>query len=127
MADKYTAFEINGAEEFREAIRRNPQTILDLVGKFIIRGLAEYKRIIIRSPWRMGMAGGGAPVATGNLRDTHLTETTSFDGRIYPTASYSEAVHKTRPWLDYATTTADPAVEKLEQELLSDIVADLAK
>jgi hypothetical protein len=120
-------FELKGAEEFKEAIRRNPQKILDLVGRFITRGLAEYKRIIIRNPWRVGMAGGGAPVQTGNLRDTHITEVSPFAGRIYPSAPYMKAVHKKRPWLDYAKETATPNIEKLEGELLQDIVADLAK
>lgn len=124
---KETFFELKGADEFKEAIRRNPQKILDLVGRFITRGLAEYKKIIIRSPWRIGMSGGGAPVMTGNLRDTHITEVSPFAGRIYPSAPYSQAVHKKRPWLDYAKDTASPNVEKLEAELLQDIVADLAK
>lgn len=126
MAEE-TFFELKGADEFKEAIRRNPRKILDLVGRFITRGLAEYKKIIIRNPWRVGMSGGGAPVQTGNLRDTHITEVSPFQGSIRPSAPYKEAVHKKRPWLDYAKETASPNVEKLEQELLQDIVADLAK
>lgn len=122
-----TFFELKGADEFREAIRRNPAKILELVGRFITRGLAEYKRVLIRNPWRVGMSGGGAPVQTGNLRDTHITEVSPFAGRIYPTAPYAESVHKRRPWLDYAKDTAQPNIEKLEGELLQDIVADLAK
>lgn len=124
---KDTFFELSGADEFREAIRRNPKKILELVGRFLTRGLAEYKRVIIRNPWRVGMAGGGAPVQTGNLRDTHITEVSPFEGRIYPSAPYSEAVHKKRPWLDYAEAQARPNIDKLEAELLQDIVADLAK
>lgn len=120
-------FEINGVEEFKKAIARNPAKILALVGRFITRGLAEYKKVIIRNPWRLGMAGGGAPVDTGNLRDTHLTLVSPFEGRIYPTASYTLAVHKKRPWLDYAYEKADASIEGLERELLSDIVKDLAK
>lgn len=122
-----TFFELKGADEFREAIRRNPQKILDLVGRFITRGLSEYKRILIRSPWKIGMSGGGAPVDTGNLRDTHITEVSAWQGSIRPSAPYSEAVHKKRPWLDYAKETASPNIDKLEAELLQDIVADLAK
>lgn len=124
---KDTFFELSGADEFREAIRRNPKKILELVGRFLTRGLAEYKRVIIRNPWRVGMAGGGAPVQTGNLRDTHITEVSPFEGRIYPSAPYSEAVHKNRPWLDYTEAQARPNIDKLEAELLQDIVADLAK
>lgn len=120
-------FNLSGAEEFKEAIRRNPQKIIDLVGRFITRGLAEYKRVIIRNPWRIGMTGGGAPVATGNLRDTHITETSPFEGRIYPSAPYSQSVHNRRPWLDYAKETASPQIEGLERELLKDLVADLAQ
>lgn len=116
-----------GFEEMRRAIARSPGKTLDAVGRFIIRGLSEYKKGIIRNPWRIGMSGGGAPVDTGNLRDTHVTETTSFEGRIYPTAPYAEKVHENRPWLDYVTINADGAIKEHQKVLLDSIVGDLKK
>jgi len=119
-------FDEQQLRSLESAIRRNPQVTLTEVGKFIARGIAVYNRGIIHSPWRVGMTGGGAPVATGNLRDTHGKTVSQWSASIYPRANYAEAVHKSRPWLDHVFTTNQQEIEKLEQDLLDKITADLA-
>ena len=120
------------------AIQRNPKTVLSETGKFFTRGIREYNKYIIRSPWRMGGSGGGAPVATGHLRDTHARDIRPWDARIYPTAKYAPYVHgiegyprkrkyQLRPWLDYARNSAQSAVEALSNDLLYNVTKDLAK
>jgi hypothetical protein len=130
-------FTIDGLAEFEAAVKRNPEYVEKRGKVFIVRSLAEYRKRIVRSPWQFGAPGGGAPVATGNLRDTHQTEVVDLTGRIFPTAPYAKYVHgiegfprkrsyQLRPWLDYAASTALPDIEKHEEELLKDIVSELA-
>lgn len=123
------------------AIQRNPKRVLSETGDFLVRGIREYNKYIIRAPWRMGGSGGGAPVAAvqgGNLRDTHAREIRPWDAKIYPTAKYAPYVHgisgyprkrryQLRPWLDYAKQSADGAVNALSETLLLNITKDLAK
>lgn len=127
----------------QRAIHENPQRVRTEVGKFLVRGIAAYNRVIIRNPWRVGMTGGGAPVRTGNLRDTHLRQIDAFEARIGPDAElggkapYAAYVHgieghprkrayALRPWLDYAFATADNEIRELEAGLLDTIVRGLA-
>lgn len=125
-------YQIIGLKEFEDAIRRNPQYVINRANVFLVRGLAEYRRIIWRMPWSKSASGGGAPVRTGNLRDTHQQQIGNLEARIYPTASYMYYVHNgtrkmpARPWLDYAFDMARPAVQQHERELLDDIVKNLA-
>jgi hypothetical protein len=120
-------FDENQLRSIEQAIKRNPQTVLLEVGKFLARGMAVYNRGIIRSPWRVGMLGGGAPVATGNLRDTHRKTVSQWSASISPNASYAEEVHKERPWLDHVFNTSRQEIEKLENDLLDKITEDLAR
>ena len=129
-----------GMRELRAAIARNPRKTLTLAKRFLQRGIAEYKSGINNQPWRMGMAGGGAPVAArfgGNLRDTHQTKIEALRASIFPTASYAPYVHgikgwprtrsyQLRPWLDHVKKQKQPDIERLYKELLEDIVKDLA-
>ena len=64
---------IIGLRELQLAVRRNPNKVQNEAKAFLSRGLAEYKRGIIRSPWGISSGGGGVPVSTGNLRDQHMT------------------------------------------------------
>lgn len=135
MAD----FRFNGLDELEAAVRRSPARVIEEAAKFFARGLSVYRRIIFNNPWRVGMSGGGAPVRTGNLRQTHVQEIRSWDAAIYPTAPYAWAVHeglnregvandkKARPWLDYAQAQGDKQIQELETQLLENIVGDLAK
>jgi hypothetical protein len=135
MAD--FSFELRGFQELQAAVRRSPGRVVEEVGKFLVRGIAAYNRVIMRNPWRRGMSGGGAPVRTGNLRDTHRREVHMWDARIFPTAPYAPYVHgikgfgrkrsyQLRPWLDFAKETADREVQGYERDMLKAIVDDLA-
>lgn len=128
---------VHGLKELKAAVARNPQKVVDEAGKFIVRGLKVYRGYIIGNPWRKGTSGGGAPVDTGNLRDTHQTQITTWEGRIYPTAPYAAYVHgidgfprkrsyQLRPWLDYAKDKGDAQVDELQDTMLNNIVNDLA-
>jgi hypothetical protein len=133
-------YKITGLKEFEAAIASNPEYVIQRGKVFLTRGLAEYRKIIWRSPWRMGDSGGGAPVAAvhgGNLRDTHQQEVQDLEARIYPTADYAKYVHgidgyprkrnyQLRPWLTYAFEQADPAIQQHEKDLLDDLVTHLA-
>lgn len=114
--------------------------VADETRKFFVRGLARYTSTIGNNPWRKGMSGGGAPVATGNLRDdAHRKEINAFSARIFiderraPYAPYVHGIegyprkrsYQLRPWLSYAMDTTD--IRPLEDDLLKNIVADLAK
>jgi len=123
---------IVGLEEFKKALQRNPQRVASEVKAFLTRAIAAYNRGIIRSPWRVGGSGGGVPVLTGNLRDTHRNEISAWQARIYPTAPYAQFVHegtsrmRARPWLDYVQQQKDSEVQNLEKQMLENIVSDLA-
>jgi hypothetical protein len=130
-----------GLKELQRAIKRNPQKVQSEARKFLVRGMAVYKSGIIRNPWRMGSSGGGSPVAAvhgGNLRDTHHTEVSGLQARIFPTASYAPYVHgiegyprkrtyQLRPWLIYVKNTKEGEIARLQDELLHNIVRDLAR
>lgn len=132
------SFDIKGLEELRTAVARNPQKVMDEVQSFLTRGMAAYQRTIHNNPWRMGGTGGGAPQASGNLSATHRIEQLPWQARIFPTAPYAAYVHgiegwarkrkyQLRPWLDYAKNTNEKKIEELQNTMLSNIVADLAK
>jgi len=126
-------FDTEGLEELRQAVARNPQKVLDEVSKFLTRGGAVYKSTILNNPWRLGMAGGGAPRASGNLAGTHVTDQSTWEWRIKPTAGYAIFVHEgtrkmsSRPWLDYAQEQNRGEIEKLETELLDNLINDLSE
>jgi hypothetical protein len=115
----------------RAAVARNPAKVLSEVSNFLARGIRAYNETIIRSPWRVGASGGGAPVDTGNLRDTHMKSVSTWEARIYPTAPYAESVHeghagvRARPWLDYAQRVNEARIAALQNNLLDNIVKDL--
>lgn len=124
-------------KDIKAAFKRNPRVVVKKAKIFFVRGLAEYRKIIYRSPWRMGMAGGGAPTRSKNLRDTHVQRYGNLEAEIYPTAPYAPYVHgiegfprkrtyQLRPWLDYAKKEGDPNVEKHAITLLTDIRNQLA-
>jgi len=120
-------YQIQGLKEFEAAIARNPTFFAIRGGVFIVRALAEYRNVIWRKPWRVGMSGGGVPVATGNLRDTHNQAVQYLMGRIYPTASYAHYVHRGRPWLSYAFEQADSKVQEHEKDLADAIIEELSR
>ena len=135
-----TDITIIGEKEMRRAISRNPAKVRKEVSRFLTRGIAVYNKYILRQPWSVGSNGGGAPVSTGNLRDTHQKQIKPFEARIYPTAQYAKYVHgrgegetnsrngvRSRPWLNYAMEKGDREIVKLQRLLLKNIVKDLAR
>ncbi|MFA5050955.1 MAG: hypothetical protein WC499_02470 [Patescibacteria group bacterium] len=130
-------FTIEGLAEFKEAIKRNPQVVKEEVGKFLVRAKSKYLSTILNNPWRVGMSGGGAPVATGNLRDTHESPVSTWEMSIFPTSPYAKYIHGTggarkgnyplRPWLDYAFKTNEKGVQNLEGEMVDTIIEKLVK
>lgn len=125
-----------GLRELQMAVKRNPQKVLDEGRKFLTRGLAALKSSIIRSPWGIMSSGGGAPVKTGNLRDTHLTQVSGLSAYIGPNTSvapYARYVHhgtknmRGRPWLEYARTTKEGEIQNLYRAMLKEITRDLAR
>ena len=130
-----TDIEIIGLRELQAAVARNPGRVQKEGRNFLQRGLAKYKQGIIRNPWRLGQNGGGSPVKTGNLRDTHETQISGLEGRIGPNtalARYARYVHQgtrrmhPRPWLEYVKQSKDAEIRVLYGELLQNIVKDLA-
>lgn len=125
-----------GVKELKDAIRRNPRKVADETNKFITRGLSKYRRGTMNRPWRVGGQGGGAPVDTGNLRDTHVTKISKFEGTFGPNtraARYARWVHEGtrrvegRPWLDYVKEQNEHRIQSLYRELLRNISSDLAR
>lgn len=117
---------------FEAAIRRNSQVTQRYAQEFFVQANAEYNRKIIRDPWEVGGSGGGAPVDTGRLRDTHGKEIRPWEARIYPTANYSWYVHEgtsrmeERPWMEYAFSAAQNKVQEHADDMLLKIVKRLA-
>jgi hypothetical protein len=127
-------------QALHRAVDRNPEKILSEVRNYFVKAINIYNQSIVRSPWRMGMSGGGAPVATHNLRDSHRKEIHKWEARIFPdqnVAKYAPYVHgiegfprkrsyQLRPWLDFAKEKQRPLVEQLEFNMLKNIVNNLA-
>jgi len=128
--------EIKGAKEFSYQIRKNPEVVKKETADFFNKSIIEFKRVVNISPWRLGGNGGGAPVDTGNLRESHKTDIRAFTatyGVNTRRADYAWAVHegtarmKERPWLNYAIDQKKGVIDKLANEMLKKVVVNLAK
>ena len=125
-----------GFKEFDAALARNPRVVKRQVSDFLVKGIREYNKGIIRSPWRVGgSGGGGSPVARkdgGMLRDTHKREIGDMEAKIYPTRPYAIFVHdgtkkmETRPWLDHVKDKSSLEIKKLQNRMMDNIIKDLA-
>ena len=123
-------FNQKDVEGLKRAILRNPLKVKTEAGKFFVRVMAEYNKGIIRNPWRVGGSGGGSPVDTANMRDTHKRTIRPWEAKIEPNlkkAPYAEPVHKYRPWLDYVFKDKMQTADKLGNDFLKSVVNDLAK
>lgn len=126
-----------GFKELRAAILRNPKTMDREVKKYLQRGLSKYKRGIENNPWGVSSKGGGAPVATGNLRDTHLTRIQGYTGTIGPNlakAPYARYVISgtrrglpPRDYLSYVKKQNEHRIQSLYRELLRNISRGIAR
>lgn len=125
------SFNKNDERKLREAFERSPRMVKSEARKFLSRGIAEYNKIIMRNPWRMGASGGGVPTATKNLRDTHERKVEDWQAWIRPTAEYAPYVHEgtykmgARPWLEYAQETGDRYIIILQNQMLDNIISKL--
>lgn len=137
------AFELDTTDlnNIRKAIDENPKRVLTETKKFLQRGIAAYLRTINSNPWRVGMTGGGAPVRSGQLKESHLPPIYSdFQAVIRANntgqADYAPYVHgidgfprkktyQLRPWLDYAQKTNTQEIERLGDELIGNIIIGL--
>lgn len=126
MARNYE-FTIENLDEFRQALVRNPKVVLSESKKFLQRAIAKYRSGIMNNPWKIGMSGGGSPVLTGHMRDTHIPVIGDWEAKIGPDTDYAEHVHKKRPWLDHVFKDKEKDVQDLEVKMLEKIVGDLAK
>lgn len=123
-------YRIDGVDELRRAIARNPEKVKSAIKDFFTEALAVYRRTIKNNPWRVGGTGGGAPVLSGHLRDTHRQEIMDWEATIgadVGAAPYAEPVHEGRPWLDYAFNENQAQVDKLADKMLINIIEDLAR
>lgn len=136
---------INGVKEFGRAIKRNPQKTIDELGRFFVKAKAKLTATIIRNPWSVGGSGGGVPVDTGALRDSHQSGSkiekfrliVGPDERVAPYAKYvhgrgygevnSKTGVKSRPWLNYALNRNEKEIRKLADNMLKNLVKDLAR
>jgi len=116
-----------GAKEFEKALMRNPKLVVKEVKNFLQRAMAKYRSGIMNNPWKVGMSGGGSPVLTGHMRDTHIPVIGNWEAKIGPDTNYSEHVHKKRPWLEHVFSSKEKDVQDLEVKMLEKIVGDLAK
>jgi hypothetical protein len=129
-------FQMNGLKEFESKIKQHPEVVKRNVANFIKRITASYMRTIINRPWSVNSSGGGAPVSTGYLRDSHAVGISPWESFIKPLAPYAKYVHgvdgfsrkasyKLRPWLDYAVDANEKKLVELENELVDNIIKEL--
>ena len=128
--------ELKGAKEFERALKRNPSIVEKEAKNYFTRAMAVLKQTALRNPWRVGGSGGGVPVDTGNLFIAHETEINKFSAKLFVNndrAKYASYVHdgtsrmKARPWLEYSKEKNKKAIERLQDDLLKNIVKDLAR
>lgn len=133
----------NTLRTLQNAIRRNPDVIRSESLAFMTRAKAVLMTTINRNPWRVGGRGGGAPVDSRRLLQSHQDRISPFELRIFPEPratkikspwnTYAELVHdgtsrmKRRPWLDYAVKSNDMQIRQLQGRLLEHVTKDLAK
>ena len=121
----------------RKAFNNSPDLMRSKGGQLMTRLKANLQQRIIRKPWQVGWSGGGAPVASGSLRDAHRYKVSSTELEISldPSKedSYGRYVHEgtskmeARPWLDYAVEKEESNTNQLVNNFLDDVVQGLAR
>jgi len=128
---------VKGLNQLRRAFRKNPDYVKRRGLQMMTRLKRAYQTEIIRSPWEVGGSGGGTPVGTGSLRDSHeyRVSPTRMTAGIpeYKAKEYGIYVHEgtslmdARPWLDYAHEKLESDREKAFKRFLGDVVNNLAE
>jgi hypothetical protein len=123
--------EIRGLNELRAAIRKNPEQVRKSARNMFNSLKTDYQRVIMRNPWQRGGSGGGVPVDTGSLRDSHRYQVSETQLRInvpdQKADEYGWAVHSGRPWLDYSQEQTEGQREKAYNKFLEEVTGQLAK
>lgn len=127
---------LEGEKALRRAIRRHPQEVKRQGRKLFSKLKTAYQRTIVRNPWQVGGTGGGVPVATGNLRDSHQYDVGTTRLKIHVrdavAESYGINVHEgtskmeERPWLDYAHEKQESTRKREIGKFMDKIVNNLA-
>lgn len=149
MSKRHLQVNTRGFASFKRAIAKNPGVVQARGRAMINRGINVYRRVIEGSPWRVGQSGGGVPVDTGRLKQSHryrvmgLKGIIDFDHNPAPADSdspYGAIVHgdkpssvkmrgmdlHTRPWLNYAVGQSEAKVKALYQDFLDDVIENLS-
>lgn len=136
---------LEGGEKLKKGLLKSPEILKLQAQIFLVRLMAEYKRAIVRNPWRVGGSGGGSPVSSrttlsggrgfktgGTLRGSHRTRFREMSADIGPdphgpASKYAVFVHEgtskmeSRPWLSFAVKDRESEAQKLMRGFL-DIV-----
>ena len=122
-------------DEIRAALRESPQIVTQEAKAFLVRAMAVVRRVIVNDPWQVGGSGGGVPVDTYNLLQSHRTVFEEMRASIGPdesVAPYAGYVHDgtknmaARPWLPYAEEQSEQEVNSLAQDMMKKIAYRLA-
>jgi len=134
----------SGFKELKRAFGRSPQVVNTEAKKYFIKSRAEILRTTQSNPWSVKGSGGGVPIDTGNLRQKwERTEFRPNEMRIMVdtgSVPYAKYVHgrdfgeinartkvKSRPWLFYSFKKNKPKILKFQDELIKNVVKQLAK
>lgn len=123
---------VKNLDRWQKGIQKSPQVVRQEAGQFLSRARAFLARTIQNNPWRVGGSGGGAPVDTGNLRDSHRFQFKAFQLTIATVAPYAEYVHngtgrmKARPWLAYAVENNEQNINKEAQAMIDRVANKLS-
>lgn len=125
-------FSVRNLDRFQVALQRSPLLVAQEVNSLLVRSGAMLRRTIQNNPWKVGAQGGGAPVDTGTLRDSHRQTISRFALTIRPSTNYAKYVHdgtakmRERPWLAYAITQNEQGIEKEANKMMDRIANKLA-
>lgn len=124
---------IKGLDGLEKAVKKFPAESKTELSRFFQRGLSAYRSGIKNSPWKVGGSGGGSPVRTGGMRDSHTEKIEPYRAYVRATAKYAMFVHegtykmKARPWLDWVRKDKQKDIDKFSVNMLDNLVKLLAK
>jgi len=109
---------VENLDRWKRLIDKSPQEVTYEAGNFITTVERLFQKTMRNKPWQVNGSGGGIPVATGNLRDTHQFIKQHFRLEVIPTAEYAGYVHegtrkmRARPWLRYTAEVTESDITK---------------
>lgn len=122
-------------EALRRAFNNSPDTMKKHSDRLITKIDRETKKIMFRNPWEIGGSGGGVPVDTKYLRQSHQSRRSPYEMKIWVPGShpYASYVHEgtrkmeARPWMDYAADKVEGSIDGEIRTFLDSVVSDLSK